>query len=137
MELTFSFGGFSFQGEHSLRGLFASHRHLHSRTRGEEQALKRRRHQCVPKLPYMQAFLTSIPRSVPCIRKKADWALKWISDDRSCFGERLIAFAAVEGIFFSGAPPSSQPRTRRKRHLIFRSKRQARSRLFSGSRSVA
>ena len=34
--------------------------------------------------------------------KKANWALKWISDDRSTFGERLVAFAAVEGIFFSG-----------------------------------
>ncbi|KAJ3270336.1 Ribonucleotide-diphosphate reductase (RNR), small subunit [Terramyces sp. JEL0728] len=40
---------------------------------------------------------------VPCIRKKADWALRWISDDSSSFAERLIAFAAVEGIFFSGS----------------------------------
>ena len=37
----------------------------------------------------------------PAIRKKADWALKWIESDS--FAERLIAFAAVEGIFFSGA----------------------------------
>ena len=37
----------------------------------------------------------------PAIRKKADWALKWIDSDS--FAERLIAFAAVEGIFFSGA----------------------------------
>jgi ribonucleoside-diphosphate reductase beta chain len=37
----------------------------------------------------------------PAIKKKADWALKWISSDS--FAERLIAFAAVEGIFFSGA----------------------------------
>ncbi|OBX23686.1 MULTISPECIES: ribonucleotide-diphosphate reductase subunit beta [Bizionia] len=37
----------------------------------------------------------------PAIKKKADWALKWI--DSPSFGERLIAFAAVEGIFFSGA----------------------------------
>lgn len=37
----------------------------------------------------------------PAIRKKADWALKWIKSDS--FAERLIAFAAVEGIFFSGA----------------------------------
>ena len=37
----------------------------------------------------------------PAIRKKADWALKWIGSDS--FAERLIAFAAVEGIFFSGA----------------------------------
>jgi ribonucleoside-diphosphate reductase subunit M2 len=39
----------------------------------------------------------------PCIKKKADWALKWINDKRSMFGIRLIAFACVEGIFFSGA----------------------------------
>ena len=38
----------------------------------------------------------------PCIKKKADWALKWINDD-SEFVTRLIAFACVEGIFFSGA----------------------------------
>ncbi len=37
----------------------------------------------------------------PAIRKKADWALKWIESES--FAERLIAFAAVEGIFFSGA----------------------------------
>ncbi|KAG8919676.1 Ribonucleotide-diphosphate reductase (RNR), small subunit, partial [Tulasnella sp. 417] len=41
--------------------------------------------------------------TIPCIKKKADWALEWISDKNSTFGERLIAFAAVEGIFFSGA----------------------------------
>uniref|UniRef100_A0A6C0CXZ1 Uncharacterized protein n=1 Tax=viral metagenome TaxID=1070528 RepID=A0A6C0CXZ1_9ZZZZ len=40
--------------------------------------------------------------TIPSIKKKADWALKWINDKRS-FGERCIAFAAVEGIFFSGA----------------------------------
>ena len=39
----------------------------------------------------------------PCIRKKADWAIKWINDKRSTFGTRLLAFACVEGIFFSGA----------------------------------
>ena len=39
----------------------------------------------------------------PCIRKKADWAIKWINDKRSNFATRLIAFACVEGIFFSGA----------------------------------
>ena len=37
----------------------------------------------------------------PAIKKKADWALKWI--ESPSFAERLIAFAAVEGIFFSGA----------------------------------
>jgi len=39
----------------------------------------------------------------PCIKKKADWAIKWINDKRSTFATRLIAFACVEGIFFSGA----------------------------------
>ena len=37
----------------------------------------------------------------PAIKEKADWALKWIESDS--FAERLIAFAAVEGIFFSGS----------------------------------
>jgi len=39
----------------------------------------------------------------PCIKKKADWAKKWIGDNRSSFATRLVAFACVEGIFFSGA----------------------------------
>jgi ribonucleotide reductase beta subunit family protein with ferritin-like domain len=39
----------------------------------------------------------------PCIKKKADWSLKWINDKRSSFATRLLAFACVEGIFFSGS----------------------------------
>ena len=39
----------------------------------------------------------------PCIKKKSDWAQKWIKDNRSGFATRLVAFACVEGIFFSGA----------------------------------
>ena len=39
----------------------------------------------------------------PCIKKKGDWAQKWIHDNRSSFATRLVAFACVEGIFFSGA----------------------------------
>jgi len=39
---------------------------------------------------------------VPCVKKKAQWAMKWISGSE-VFAERLIAFAAVEGIFFSGS----------------------------------
>ena len=39
--------------------------------------------------------------TVPCVAKKADWALKWITNGN--FAERLVAFAAVEGIFFSGS----------------------------------
>ena len=38
-----------------------------------------------------------------CIKKKADWAIKWIHDKNSTFHTRLVAFACVEGIFFSGA----------------------------------
>lgn len=41
--------------------------------------------------------------TIPSVKKKADWALKWISDKNSSFGKRVIAFAAVEGIFFSGS----------------------------------
>lgn len=39
--------------------------------------------------------------TVPCVKKKAEWALKWIK--HGTFPERLVAFAAVEGIFFSGS----------------------------------
>jgi len=39
--------------------------------------------------------------TVPAVKKKAEWALKWIDSDS--FAERLVAFAAVEGIFFSGS----------------------------------
>ncbi len=39
--------------------------------------------------------------TVPCVKKKADWALRWIQN--GSFAERLVAFAAVEGIFFSGS----------------------------------
>lgn len=39
--------------------------------------------------------------TLDCVRKKANWALRWI--DKGSFAERLVAFAAVEGIFFSGS----------------------------------
>ena len=41
--------------------------------------------------------------TIPSVKKKAEWALKWINDKDSTFGTRVIAFAAVEGIFFSGS----------------------------------
>jgi ribonucleoside-diphosphate reductase subunit M2 len=41
-------------------------------------------------------------QTIPCIENKAKWAMKWFSRERS-FGERLLAFACVEGIFFSGS----------------------------------
>ncbi|KAK9334020.1 ribonucleotide reductase [Lipomyces starkeyi] len=50
-----------------------------------------------------RAYLFDAVETIPCIKKKADWALRWISDKESIFAERLIAFAAVEGIFFSGS----------------------------------
>ena len=39
----------------------------------------------------------------PCIAKKANWAKKWLNDNRSSFASRLVAFAAIEGIFFSSS----------------------------------
>lgn len=39
----------------------------------------------------------------PIVKLKSDWALKWIADKQSSFAKRLIAFAVVEGIFFSGS----------------------------------
>jgi ribonucleoside-diphosphate reductase subunit M2 len=41
--------------------------------------------------------------TVPCVRRKANWALRWCDADHASFAERMIAFAAVEGIFFSGS----------------------------------
>ncbi|XP_076332550.1 ribonucleoside-diphosphate reductase subunit M2 B-like isoform X2 [Tachypleus tridentatus] len=41
--------------------------------------------------------------TLPCVKKKSDWALNWIENDIASFSERLVAFAAVEGIFFSGS----------------------------------
>lgn len=48
-------------------------------------------------------FLFNAIENIPCIKKKADWALRWINDQEALFGERLVAFAAVEGVFFSGS----------------------------------
>jgi ribonucleoside-diphosphate reductase subunit M2 len=41
--------------------------------------------------------------TVPCVQRKAAWALRWIENRDVSFAERLVAFAAVEGIFFSGS----------------------------------
>ena len=40
---------------------------------------------------------------IPCIKQKADWCFKWINDKEASFAQRLVAFAIVEGVFFSGA----------------------------------
>ncbi|GMR33520.1 hypothetical protein PMAYCL1PPCAC_03715, partial [Pristionchus mayeri] len=53
--------------------------------------------------PQEKHKLFNAVQTIPCIGKKADWALRWISDKQSSFAERLIAFACVEGIFFSGS----------------------------------
>ncbi|PKS10397.1 hypothetical protein jhhlp_002148 [Lomentospora prolificans] len=53
--------------------------------------------------PAQRTHLFNAIDTIPCIRKKADWALRWIADREATFAQRLIAFAAVEGIFFSGA----------------------------------
>ncbi|EFA78348.1 ribonucleotide reductase-related protein [Heterostelium album PN500] len=52
--------------------------------------------------PAEKTKLFNAIETIPCVQKKANWALKWISNSTS-FAERLVAFAAVEGIFFSGS----------------------------------
>jgi ribonucleotide reductase beta subunit family protein with ferritin-like domain len=42
-------------------------------------------------------------QTFPAIKQKADWALEWVSDESATFAQRLVGFAAVEGIFFSGS----------------------------------
>lgn len=53
--------------------------------------------------PARRDHLFNAIETIPCVKRKAEWALKWISDRRSSFAIRLVAFAAVEGIFFSGS----------------------------------
>ncbi|RDA93356.1 hypothetical protein CP533_0343 [Ophiocordyceps camponoti-saundersi (nom. inval.)] len=53
--------------------------------------------------PAQRTYLFNAIETIPCIRKKAEWAIRWIQDKDSSFAQRLVAFAAVEGIFFSGA----------------------------------
>ncbi|WP_027001520.1 ribonucleoside-diphosphate reductase small subunit [Hugenholtzia roseola] len=51
--------------------------------------------------PNQKSKLLNALETIPCVQKKGEWALRWIESDN--FAERLIAFAAVEGIFFSGS----------------------------------
>lgn len=51
--------------------------------------------------PVEKSKLFNAMDNIDCVKKKADWALRWI--DKGSFAERLVAFAAVEGIFFSGS----------------------------------
>ncbi|XP_014219902.1 ribonucleoside-diphosphate reductase subunit M2 B isoform X1 [Copidosoma floridanum] len=53
--------------------------------------------------PEKREFLFNAIETLPCVTKKANWALNWISNESATFAERVIAFAAVEGIFFSGS----------------------------------
>jgi ribonucleoside-diphosphate reductase subunit M2 len=50
-----------------------------------------------------KTILFEATKNYPCIAKKADWGKKWLGDNRSSFGARLVAFAAIEGIFFSSS----------------------------------
>ncbi|CAH1002276.1 Ribonucleoside-diphosphate reductase subunit beta [Neolewinella maritima] len=51
--------------------------------------------------PAEKDHLFNAIETMPCVQKKAEWALRWI--DNGSFAERIVAFAAVEGIFFSGS----------------------------------
>ena len=53
--------------------------------------------------PQEADFLFNAIENIPCITKKAEWAIKWIQDKDALYAERLVAFAAIEGIFFSGS----------------------------------
>ena len=53
--------------------------------------------------PLQREYLFGAIETIPSVKKKADWSLRWMSDKGSTFAERLVAFAAVEGIFFSGS----------------------------------
>lgn len=53
--------------------------------------------------PQEREYLFNAIERLPCVKKKADWAMQWISTKSANFAERVIAFAAVEGIFFSGS----------------------------------
>ncbi|XP_064386033.1 ribonucleoside-diphosphate reductase subunit M2 B-like [Halichondria panicea] len=53
--------------------------------------------------PAEREYLFNAIETMPCVKQKADWALKWIASETASFAERIVAFAAVEGIFFSGS----------------------------------
>ncbi|XP_028252681.1 ribonucleoside-diphosphate reductase subunit M2-like [Parambassis ranga] len=55
------------------------------------------------KEPKEREYLFNAIETLPCVKKKADWAINWIGNKNASFGERVVAFAAVEGIFFSGS----------------------------------
>lgn len=53
--------------------------------------------------PSEKKYLFNAIETIPCVKKKADWALRWTESKYASFAERVVAFAAVEGIFFSGS----------------------------------
>lgn len=53
--------------------------------------------------PKESEFLFNAIETIPQIKEKAEWAIRWINDADAVFAERLVAFAAIEGIFFSGS----------------------------------
>ena len=53
--------------------------------------------------PVEKKKLFEATQNFPCIAKKADWAKRWIGDNRSSFAARLVAFACIEGLFFSSS----------------------------------
>ena len=52
--------------------------------------------------PAEKLRLLNAIETLPAVKRKVDWAMSWIHDETRSFAERLVAFAAVEGIFFSG-----------------------------------
>jgi ribonucleoside-diphosphate reductase beta chain len=53
--------------------------------------------------PTEKSHLLKAIETIPCVKKKAEWAIHWMESSEADFASRLMAFAAVEGIFFSGA----------------------------------
>lgn len=53
--------------------------------------------------PYRKKVLFEAITEIPCVSKKANWALKWINSENNSFAQRLFAFGIVEGLFFSGS----------------------------------
>ncbi|KAL7267777.1 Ribonucleotide-diphosphate reductase (RNR), small subunit [Rhizina undulata] len=53
--------------------------------------------------PVQRQYVFDAIDTISCIRKKAHWAIRWIEDKDSSFGQRLVAFAAVGGMFFSSS----------------------------------
>ncbi len=53
--------------------------------------------------PVEKEHLFNAIQEIPCIKRKAEWAIKWMSQESGTFAQRLVAFSIVEGVFFSGS----------------------------------